>query len=187
MMRRVGATKAVALLAVAVVALAASEVAAQSRKRERERAATPTAAPVDKRDRMVTAPNTPFHGQAFWQATAQCGGIYFKLGTLLSDAAITAKVIKPDPTAYARLTKGADEANRAASALFEVAERFLVADRKIARDEAVITYDTVSSDWGDRQKTAEAAVAAATPCPGLYKTCREQFPQVCNDAAALTN
>jgi hypothetical protein len=50
-----------------------------------------------------------------------------------------------------------------------------------------MTYDTVSSDWGDRQKTPEAAMAAATPCPELYKICRAQFPQVCNDAAAFAN
>ena len=98
---------------------------------------------------MVAAPGTPFHGKAYWQATAQCGGIYFKLGTVYSDAAIRAKVVKPDPAAYAQLTKEADGASRTATAFFEAAERFLVADRKLARDEAVMTYDVVAS--GERR------------------------------------
>ncbi len=96
-------------------------------------------------------------------------------------------MVKPDPAAYAKLTKEADGASRSATVFFEAAERFLVADRKLARDEAVLTYDPVASANGDRLKTAEAATQAAKPCPELYSTCRGAFPQVCNDTAALTN
>ncbi len=96
-------------------------------------------------------------------------------------------MVKPDPAAYAQLTKEADGASKTATAFFEAAERFLIADRKLARDEAVMTYDAVATTDGDRLKTVEAAVQAAKPCPELYKTCRGAFPQVCNDTAALTN
>ena len=62
-------------------------------------------APPTSATASVTAPGTAFNGHAWWQAAAQCGGIYFKLGTVYSDAAIRAKVIKPDPAAYARLPR----------------------------------------------------------------------------------
>jgi hypothetical protein len=172
-----------AALVIALTLSAAAETTRRSKKQE------PPAAPkpADKRDRVVSAPGTPFHGRAYWQATAQCGGIYFKLGTVYSDAAVKAKVVKPDPAGYAQLTKEADGASKTATAFFEAAERFLIADRKLARDEAVMTYDVVATTNGDRLKTTEAAVQAAKPCPELYKTCRGAFPQVCNDTAALTN
>ncbi len=105
----------------------------------------------------------------------------------IRNAAIRAKVIKPDPSAYASFTKDANEASRAATAFFVVAERFLVADRKITRDDAVIAYDPVAGASGDRVKTVDAALQAAKPCPELYRTCRGAFPQMCNDSAALTN
>lgn len=185
-MRRRG-HRVVAATAILLVALSSSVQAEASRhSKKREQAATP-ATPADKRDRVVTAPGTPFHGKAYWQAAAQCGGIFFKLGTVYSDAAIRAKVIKPDPAAYTRFTKQADDANKTATAYFDAAERFLMADRKLARDDAVITYDPTATDSGERVKTAEAALAAAKPCPDLYKACRGAFPQVCNDSAALTN
>jgi len=170
-----------------MIALSSLAVAETKRRPKKQEPAAPPATPADKRDRVVNAPGTPFNGRAYWQAAAQCGGIYFKLGTIHSEAAIRAKVIKPDPAAYTAFTKDADDASKTATAFFVAAERFLVADRKIARDEAVITYDTVASQSGDRVKTIEAAVQAAKPCPELYKTCRGAFPQVCNDAAALTN
>ena len=172
-----------AILLIALTLSAAAETPKRSKKQQ-ETAAPPS--PADKRDRTVSAPGTPFNGKAYWQATAQCGGVYFKLGTVYSDAAIKAKVVKPDPAAYAQWTKEADGASRTATAFFEAAERFLIADRKLARDEAVMTYDVVASANGDRVKSAEAAVQAAKGCPELYKTCRGAFPQVCNDAA-LTN
>lgn len=170
-----------AILVIALTLSAAAETTRRSKKQEP--AAPPT--PADKRDRVVSAPGTPFHGKAYWQAAAQCGGIYFKLGTVYSDAAIKAKVVKPDRAAYAQMTKEADGASKTATAFFDAAERFLIADRKLARDEAVMTYDVIATANGDRLKTADAAVQAAKPCPELYKTCRGAFPQVCNDAALI--
>jgi len=177
---------AAAILLIALSSMAAAERTRRGKKQESHPAAAPVV-PADKRDRTVNAPGSPFHGKAYWQAAAQCGGIYFRLGTLDSEAAIRAKVIKPDPAAYASLSKDADAANKSATAFFVVAERVLIADRKLARDEAVITYDPVASASGDRLKTPEAAVQAAKPCPELYKVCRAAYPQVCNDTAMLTN
>src|SRR3954463_13926325 len=94
---------------------------------------------------------------------------------------------KPDPAAYAAFTKQADEASKTATVFFTAAERFLIADRKLGRDEAVLTYDPLATANGDRVKPVEAAIQAAQPCAELYKTCRGAFPQVCNDSAALTN
>jgi len=180
------AIAAAAILLIAVSSAAEAERARRGKKQEQQPAAAPVA-PADKRDRTVNAPGTFFHGRAYWQAAAQCGGIYFRLGTLTSEAAIRAKVIRPDPAAYATLSKDADAANKSATAFFVVAERVLIADRKVARDEAVITYDPVASATGDRLKTSETAVQAAKPCPDLYKVCRAAYPQVCNDTAMLTN
>jgi hypothetical protein len=141
--------------------------------------------PGDKRDRTVAAPGTPFTGKAYWQAAAQCGGIYFKLGTIYSDGAIKAKVVKPDPAAYAQLSKNADTASRTATAFFEAAEHFLIADRRLARSEAVMTYDSVATVAGERVKTLETGAQASKPCPELYQTCRAAFPQMCNDTQIL--
>jgi hypothetical protein len=180
------ARRIIALVAISLIALA-SVAQAQTKSRAKTREQPAAATPADKRDRVVAAPGTPFHGKAYWQATAQCGGIYFKLGTVYSDSAIRAKVVKPDPAAYVQFTKDANGASRSATVFFDAAERFLIADRKLARDEAVMTYDAVSSNAGDRLKTIDAANEAAKPCPDLYTACRAAFPQVCNDAAALTH
>jgi hypothetical protein len=174
------------------VSLALSSAAAHAaqharRAKKQEHPAAAPATPADKRDRTVNAPGSPFNGRAWWQAAAQCGGIYFKLGTINSEGAIRAKVVKPDPTAYASLTKEADQASRAATAYFVVAERVLIADRKLTRDEAVLTYDPVANASGDHVKTVDAAVQAAKPCSDLYKACRAAYPQVCNDTSMLTN
>jgi choline kinase len=96
-------------------------------------------------------------------------------------------VIKPDPAAFTRLSKDADGASVNATAFFDVSERFLVADRKVTREDAVMTYDNVAHSAGDRFKSVEVALQAAKPCPELYNVCRGAFPQVCNDASALTN
>ena len=176
---------AVTLIALAIAATLSTADAARRLKKQEDAAPAPVAA--DKRDRVVTAPGTPFNGRAFWQAAAQCGGIYFRLNTLYSDAAISAKVIKPDPAAFTRLSKDADGASVNATAFFDVSERFLVADRKVTREDAVMTYDNVAYSAGDRFKSVEAALQAAKPCPELYKVCRGAFPQVCNDTSALVN
>jgi hypothetical protein len=185
---RPGARRTIAIAAILSIALS-SLAAAQSptKRRSSKQDAPPSAAPADKRDRVVNAPGTVFNGKAWWQAAATCGGLYFKLGTVYSDAAIRAKVVKPDPAAYASLSKDADGASKTATAFFEAAERFLIGDRKVARDEAVMTYDTVASANGDRVKTIDAAIQAAKPCPELYKTCRGAFPRVCDDTTALIN
>jgi hypothetical protein len=180
---RVSRCLAVTLLLTTAFAACAAEAAPRPRKGE----AAPAAVPGDKRDRVVAAPGTPFHGRAFWQAAAQCGGIYFKLNTIYSDAAVTAKVIKPDPAAFQRLSKQADTAIQTATRYFEAAEHFLVADRKLARDDAVLTYDPVATREGERFKTVDAALQATKPCSDLYKLCRSTYPQTCADTTALTN
>lgn len=175
--------RAVVVTTILLLALSSAADAAQSRRRAKKHheEAAPLSSPVEKRDRLVNAPGTPFNGRAYWQATAQCGGIYFKLGSIQSDAAVRAKVIKPDPAAFASFTKNADASNRNATAFFEAAERFLIADRKLSREEAVTTYDVVASASGDRVKTADAAALAIKPCPDLYDTCHNAFPQVCSE------
>jgi hypothetical protein len=170
---------AVAVTTIILALLAIAEAA------PRKQQAAPVQ-PGDKRDRTVAAPGTAFHGKAYWQAAAQCGGVYFKLGTIYSDSAIKAKVVKPDPTAFANLSKSANTASRTATAFFEAAEHFLIADRKVARDEAVLTYDAVATAAGERVKTLDAGAVAAKPCPELYQACRVAHPQMCNDREVLT-
>ena len=176
---------ALALIAVTLLWPSFAGDAAPRPKKGETPAPAPT--PGDKRDRTVAAPGTAFHGRVYWQAAAQCGGIYFRLNTAYAEAAISAKVIKPDPAAFTRLSKNADTAATAATAFFEISERFLVADRKLGREEAVLTYDPVATSAGDRLKSIEAAQQAAKPCAELYQTCRSAYPQVCNDPAALTD
>jgi hypothetical protein len=170
---------------VTVVVLASLAAHAATRPKKGEQA--PASTPGDKRDRVVTAPGTPFHGRAYWQAAAQCGGIYFKLNSVYSDAAISAKVIKPDPAAYTRFNKEAETASMAATRFFVASEQFLVADRKLGRDDAVRTYDPVANSAGERLKSIDAALQAAKPCAEFYKTCRSAHPQMCGDTTPLTN
>jgi hypothetical protein len=172
----------IVILAVAALLMATAADAQSRRKRERERESPPPSAPApDKRDRLVTAPGTPFNGRPYWYALAQCGGIYFKLNTLYTAAAIQAKVVKPDPAANAQFTKKSDAARRTATAFFEAAERFLVADRGLAREGAIMTYDGQATAEGDRHKTIDAGEQAAKPCPALYQTCRDALPKICNE------
>jgi hypothetical protein len=176
-------TKA-ALVALAALLIATAADAQSGRKRDRDRERAPPPAPPDKRDRLITAPGTPYNGRPYWQALAQCGGIYFKLNSLYSTAAIQAKVVKPDPAANAQFTKKSDAARRTATAFFEAAERFLVADRGLAREDAIMTYDARASDEGDRHKTIDAAELATKPCPALYQVCRDAAPKICSAPAA---
>jgi hypothetical protein len=183
-----GFRRTIAIASILLVALSSAACAESKRRpKKQQQEAAPPPPPIDRRDRVVSAPGTAFNGRAYWQASAQCGGIYFKLGAIQSDAAVKAKVIKPDPAAYASFTKDANSANRTATAFFEAAERFLIADRKLARDEAVMTYDPVASASGDRIKTPEAAMLAAKPCPEFYLTCHGAFPQLCNEKSVPTN
>lgn len=173
--------------AIAAIVIGSLTVADAARRPKKEEQAAPAPAPADKRDRVVAAPGTPFHGRPYWLAVAQCGGIYFKLNSVYSDAAITAKVIRPDPAAYTKFTKDAEGASTTATAFFDASEQFLIADRKVSRDDAVLTYDAVANSAGDRLKSAEAALQAAKPCPELYRVCRNAYPQMCNDSRLLTN
>jgi hypothetical protein len=183
MRRLITVTMVVLTATLAVAATVDSADAQGSRRREREREKAPPPPPPDKRDRLVNAPGTAFNGRPYWQALAQCGGIYFKLNTLYSNAAIQAKVVKPDPAANARFSKQSDTARRTATAFFEAAERILIADRGIAREQAAVIYDARANEEGERQKTAEAAEQAAKPCPALYQACREAFAKICSDPA----
>ena len=177
---------ALALVAFALIASGSAADAARRAKKPAEEAA-PAPSPIDKRDRTVTAPGSPFNGRAYWQAAAQCGGIYFRLNTLYSDAAASAKVVKPDPTSYTRLTKEADTAVATATTFFDASEYFLATDRKLARQEAMLTYDPIGNSAGERLKTIDAALQAAKPCAELLKVCRAAHPQACADSRTLTN
>ena len=174
-------------LAACVMVAAVLPADAARRPRKQPEEAAPAPAPVDKRDRTVAAPGSPFNGRAYWQATAQCGGIYYRLNRLYLDAAATATVVKPDPTAYARLSKEADAAVATATTFFDASEYFLAADRKLPRQEAMLTYDAVGSSAGDRLKTVDAALQAAKPCAELYKVCRATAPQACADPRTPAN
>jgi hypothetical protein len=171
-----------ACLVLAVVLLASAADAQSRRKRERQERAPPPP-PPDRRDRVVSAPGTPFNGRPYWQSLAQCGGIYFKLNNLYAFAAIQAKVVKPDPAANTQFIKKSDVARRTATVFFEAAERFLVADRGIARDDAILTYDVRANEEGERHKTIDAAEQATRPCPALYRVCRDSFAKICSEAA----
>jgi len=173
----------IALVALAAALVAQTADAQKSRKRAAPERAAPAAAPPDKRDRLISAPGTPFNGRPYWQALAQCGGIYFKLNSLYSTAAIQAKLVKPDPAANVQFTKKSDAARRTATAFFEAAERFLVADRGLAQDDAIMTYDARASEEGERHKTIDAAEQATKPCPALYQACREATPKICPNAS----
>jgi hypothetical protein len=178
--------RALVLVAFVLIGGVSAADAARRPKKQTEEAA-PAPAPVDKRDRTVVAPGSPFDGRAYWQAAAQCGGIYFRLNALYSDAAATAKVVKPDPAAYTRLSKEADSAVATATTFFDAAEYFLAADRKLARQEAMLTYDPIGNSAGDRLKTIDAALQAAKPCAEFLKICRAAQPQACADSRAATN
>jgi hypothetical protein len=170
------------LLAVAVVAGATDGLAQATRSRREQKpseSAAP-AVPVDKRDSVVTAPG-PFNGRPYWLALAQCGGIYFKLNTLYTDAAVHARVVKPDPRANSEFTKKLNEAIKVATTFFDSAEHFLMAQRGLERADAVLTYDGQSRAAGERLKTIETALAAAQSCPGLYQACRDTFPKQCSE------
>jgi hypothetical protein len=126
----------------------------------------------------VAAPGI-FNGRPYWLALAECGGIYFKLNVLYTDAAVHARVTKPDPRANAEYTRKLNEAIKTATTYFDGAEHFLMTDRNIERSDAVLTYDGQSRAAGDRVKTVEAGIAAAKACPLLYHACREANPKHC--------
>ena len=139
--------------------------------------------PIDKRDSVVAASGA-FNGRPYWLALAQCGGIYFKLNILYTDAAVHARVVRPDPRANAEFTKKLNEAIKTATTYFDSAEHFLMTERGLERADAVLTYDGQSRAVGERLKTVEAALAAAKACPALYQACQVAFSKECSEPLA---
>jgi hypothetical protein len=171
-----------ALVAIALVAATSADAQRHHRHEPRKVERTPPVS-VDKRDSIVNAPG-PFSGRPYWLALSQCGGIYFKLNTLYTDAAVHARVIKPDPHANAEFTKKLNQAINIATTYFDAAENFLRIDRGLERDNAILTYDGQSRAAGDRVTTIDAGLAAAKACPALYQACQTAHPKACN--ATLT-
>jgi len=183
-------TKAV-LFALALIV--ATSAAAQTRRKhvpeaEPERGERAIPAPAaDKRDTMVTGTGVSNGRLPYWAALAQCGGIYFKLNTFYTDAAVRARVVKPDPRANDEYTRKLNEAIKTATVFFDGAERFLMTDRNIERSDAVLIYDGQSRAAGERLKSIDAALAAAKSCPGLYQTCQATHPKECNERVPPTS
>ena len=173
-------------LLVAVLAAATSAQAQTHRRHERGSSEPDRPAPVvpaDKRDSAVAAPGA-YMGRAYWLALAQCGGVYFKLNMLYTDVAVHARVVKPDPKINTEYTKKLNDAIDAATVFLDGATRFLMNDRNIERDEAVLIFDGQSRAAGDRAKTIDEGVAAARSCPALYAACQEAHAKECSEALA---
>jgi len=168
-----------ALIAIALLAATSADAQRYRRRAPREIERAPPAS-VDKRDSIVAAPG-PYNGRPYWLALAQCGGIYFKLNALYTDAAVHARVVKPDPHANAEFTKKLNEAINIATTYFNAAENFLRIDRGVERNDAILTYDAQSRAAGERVKTIEAALAAAKACPALYRACEAAHSKECSE------
>jgi hypothetical protein len=171
-----------------MVLLTAGMAQAQTRHRRERHDAEPAATPpvpVDKRDSLVTRADG-FNGRPYWLALAECGGIYFQLNTLYAEAAVQARVVKPDPHADAEYTHKMTDAIRTATTYFNGAEHVLMSERGIERTEAVLTYDAYSRAAGARLKTIEAGLAAAKACPVLYQACQAAHPKECSEPLAPT-
>jgi hypothetical protein len=179
-----------AMLFTFALMIAATSAHAQTgmRHKREHRAVEPPVPPVsiDKRDSIVAMPGA-FAGRPYWLALAQCGGVYFKLNVLYTDAAVRARVVKPDPRANAEFTKKLNEAIRTATTYFDGAERFLMNDRGLERADAVLTYDGQSRAAGERLKTIEAALTAAKVCPALYQACQQAYSKQCYEPLPPTD
>jgi hypothetical protein len=170
-----------ALIAIAFVAATSVDAQRSHRRRvpkESEAVARPLS--LDKRDSIVALPG-PYSGRPYWLALAQCGGIYFKLNMLYTDAAVHVRVVKPDPRANADYTKKINAAIRVATTFLDAAENFLRIDRGLDRDNAILTYDEQSRTAGDRVKTIDGAVGVVKTCPALYEACRSAYPKACSE------
>src|SRR5262249_50668102 len=66
-----GFALALAACIIATTAISPADAARRARKQKQPEEAAPASVPVDKRDRTVTAPGSPFNGRAYWQAVAQ--------------------------------------------------------------------------------------------------------------------
>jgi len=175
---------------VAVLAAVAAGAQAQTHQKRDQHRGSPEpaipAVPVDKRDSVVAVPGA-FAGRPYWLALAQCGGIYFRLNVLYTDAAVRARVVKPDPRANAEFTRKLNEAIRTATTYFDGAEHLLMNDRGIERADAVLTYEAQSRAAGERLHAIEAALAAAKACPVLYQACQQAYPKLCYEPLPPTN
>jgi hypothetical protein len=168
-----------ALIAIALIVAASAHAQRSHRRRAPHEVERAPPVSIDKRDSMVTAPG-PFNGRPYWLALAQCGGFYFKLNALYTDAAVHARVVKPDAHANEEFTKKLNEAINTATLYFDAAENFLRTDRGLDRDAAILTYDPHSRAAGERLSTIDAAVAAAKSCPALYRACQAAHPKECS-------
>lgn len=168
------------LIALALIAATSADAQTHHRRTPRETEHAPPPPPIDKRDSVVAAPG-PFNGRPYWLVLARCGGTYFKLNVLYTDAAVHARVVKPDPHANAEFTKKLNEAISIATAYFNAAQRFLVTDRALERDNAILTYDGQARAAGDRIETIDAGLAAVEACPALYQACKAAYPKACRD------
>jgi hypothetical protein len=169
---------AAALCGAALLASLPAQAQTRHRREHHEPEAPAPTVSTDKRDSLV-AQAGGFNGRPYWLALAQCGGIYFQLNTLYAEAAVQARVVKPDPRATADYTRKLSGAIRTATTYFDGAEHFLMGERGIERTEAVLTYDAYSRAAGARLKTIDAALAAAKICPLLYQVCQAAHPKEC--------
>jgi hypothetical protein len=174
-----GTVSKLALVAIALAVATSANALRLRRHVPRKIERPPPPVSVDRRDSIVIAPG-PFSGHPFWLGLAQCGGIYFKLNVLYTDAAVRARVVTPDPHVNAADTKRLNEAIDIATAYFDAAENFLRTDRELSRDDAILTYDPQSEEAGDQIKSIDAGLAAAKVCPALYEACEAAYAKICS-------
>jgi hypothetical protein len=180
--------RAAAIFAAAAIAATSADAQTTPKKRVRSQSDRPSAAvPLDKRDSVVAAPGSPYHGRPYWQALGSCGGIYFKLNMLYTDIAVRARSVKPNPKIHAEYAKKLDVASKIATVYYVAAERFLTTDRGLDRAGAIMTYDVKAREAGSRLTTIDAAVAATKPCPALYEACQQAYPKICTETAPPTS
>jgi hypothetical protein len=172
-----------ALFTIAFVATTSANAQMRHRHEPRNADRPVAAAPIDKRDTVVAAPG-PYNGRPYWLALAQCGGIYFKLNVLYTDIAVHARAVKPDPRLNAEYTKKLNDAIKTATAFFDGAEHFLMADRGLERVDAVLVYDGQSQAAEEKIKSIDAGLAAASACPALYQACQETYAKSCGQPLA---
>jgi hypothetical protein len=172
-------TKAALVAVMALLAVTSADAQRHHRRTHREVERAPPPPSIDRRDTLVAAPGA-FAGKPYWLALAQCGGSYFKLNTLYTDAAVHARVVHPDPHANALFTKNLQEAISLATSFYNAAGKFLETDRGLDRDNAVLTYDGPARAAGDRIKAIDAGLAAVKACPTLYEACQAAYPKACS-------
>ena len=172
-------TKAILVALLVLLAATSADAQRHHRRTQREVERPPAPIVVDKRDAVVAAPGA-FVGKPYWLVLAQCGGSYFKLNTLYTDAAVHARVVHPDPRANATYTKNLQEAISLATTFYNAAEKFLETDRGLDRDNAVLTYDGPARAAGDKIKAIDAGLAAVKACPALYEACQAAYAKACS-------